>query len=117
MKPTTFKNRNIQFFDISLSDFDDSKIYSLEKKQDDLILESLTLEERMVNYSNDVLGIRVSSVSLPENYNPETRGENEMLNWLQNRIKNKYSSAFNLAKKYEEKLNIKLDQKKPYANQ
>jgi hypothetical protein len=88
-----------------------------EKKED---LESetkiFTLQEQMVNYSNEVLGIKVMSVALPLNYNPETKSETEVINWLQNKVKNNHTSAYILASKYGEKLKVKLEKKEPYTN-
>jgi hypothetical protein len=77
---------------------------------------TFTLEEQMVNYSNEVLGIKVMSVSLPLNYNSEHKSKKEVNNWLQNKIKNNYASAYILASKHGEKLEIKLELKEPYNN-
>lgn len=78
--------------------------------------EIFTLEEQMVNYSNEVLGIKVMSVVLPPNYDPELRKEPQVIDWLQNSVHNNHTSAHILAKKYGEHLEIKLEKKEPYTN-
>ncbi len=60
-----------------------SKSVVFEKKED---LESetkiFTLQEQMVNYSNEVLGIKVMSVALPSNYNPKLRSKKQFTSWF-----------------------------------
>jgi hypothetical protein len=75
-----------------------------------------TLEEEMVNYSNDFLGIKVMSVALPPNYSPAKKTEAQLIDWLQNKVKNNHTKAYLLSLKYGEKLKVKLDQKEPYTN-
>jgi hypothetical protein len=43
---------------------------------------NLTLQERMVNHSKDVLGIKVISVALPSNYNPKLRSKKQFTSWF-----------------------------------
>lgn len=45
------------------------------------------LEEIMIKYSNEVLGIKVRSVFLPENYNKNLKTEKDVIEWLKNRHK------------------------------
>jgi hypothetical protein len=70
----------------------------------------------MVNYSNDFLGIKVMSVALPPNYSPVKKTEAQLIDWLQNKVKNNHTKAYLLSLKYGEKLKVKLDQKEPYVN-
>ena len=86
-----------------------------EKKDDLTEAKILTMEEQMVNYSNEVLGIKVKSVALPFNHNSETKTEAQLIDWLRNRIHNRYSNAYELALKYGEKIKVKTD-KKPLLN-
>ena len=48
---------------------------------------NFSLEEIMIKYSNEVLGIKVSSVFLPENYNKNLKTEKDVIEWLKNRNK------------------------------
>ena len=41
----------------------------------------------MIKYSNEVLGIKVRSVFLPENYNKNLKTEKDVIEWLKNRHK------------------------------
>ena len=87
-----------------------------KKEQVSESLQLFTLEEQMVNYSNEVLSIKVMSVALPPNYNPDTKNEEQVVDWLQNSVHNNHISAHILAKKYGEHLEIKLEKKEPYIN-
>ena len=100
---------------VDLDNFVGSIVFE-RKEQVTETLQKLTLEEQMVNYSNDVLGIKVISVVLPPNYKPEPKSEIEVTDWLQSKVKNNYISAHILAEKYGETLKIKLNQKEPYNN-
>jgi hypothetical protein len=82
-----------------------------EKKEDSTETKIITIEEQMVNYSNEVLGIKVKSVALPLNHSPETKTESQVIHWLRDRIHSRYSTAYELALKYGEKLKVKLDKK------
>ena len=62
----------------------------------------------MVNYSNEVLGIKVISVALPPNYNPAPKTEEEVIDWLQNKVQHRNTVAYRLSLKYEEHLKTKL---------
>jgi hypothetical protein len=75
-----------------------------------------TLEEQMVNYSNEVLGVKVISVALPPNYNPAPKTEEETIDWLQNKVRHRNTIAYRLSLKYGERLKTKLEQKEPYTN-
>jgi hypothetical protein len=86
-----------------------------ERKEDFVEAKNLTLEEQVLNYSNEVLGIKAMSVALPPNYSPEPKTEEQIMNWLRNTIHNRHSSAYALSLKHGEKSKIKLDQKKPYS--
>lgn len=100
---------------VDLDNFVGSIVF--EKKEDTSEnSENFTLEQKMVNYSNEVLGIKVMSVAIPPNYNPELRNEAQAIEWLQDKVKNKHTSAYILASKYGERLKIKLEQKEPYIN-
>ena len=87
-----------------------------EKKEDVSTPKIFTLEEQMVNYSNEVLGIKVMSVALPENFNPNPKSETELLDWLQNKIHHRHTPAYRISLKYGEKLKVKLEKKEPYIN-
>lgn len=88
-----------------------------EKKSDELGVEKeLTVEESLVNYSNQMLNIKVQSVALPPNYSIEPKTEKQLMFWLTNTIKNIHSKAYSLCLKYGEKLRIKSDKKEPYIN-
>lgn len=64
--------------------------------------ENIFLNEKMVNHSNNVLGIQVMSVALPNNYNPELRNENQANAWHK-AIKNSVKKI-NRLKKIQETL-------------
>jgi len=53
---------------------------------------------------------------LPENYNPKLKTETQVLDWLRNKIHSRHSATYVLCLKYEEKTNVKLEQKEPYVN-
>jgi hypothetical protein len=75
----------------------------------------VNLKNEMV-YNNQGLGIQVQSVALPKNYNLNPKTESQVMDWLRNKIHSRYSFAYSMALKYGEKLNLKLEQKKPYNN-
>jgi hypothetical protein len=58
------------------------------------IKQNLKLQEQMTKHSNEVLKIKVYSVALPTNFNPELRTKVQFLDWLQKKIFNKYSYAY-----------------------
>ena len=72
------------------------------------------LEEQLVNFSNEFLGIKVMSVALPISYEPQQKTEEQVIDWLRNTVHSRYSSAYALCLKHDEKLKIKLQQKQPY---
>lgn len=87
-----------------------------EKKENVSETKIFTLEEQMVNYSKEVLGIKVMSVALPKNFSPEPKSETELLDWLQNKINNTHTFTYRIALKYGEKLKVNLEKKEPYNN-
>ena len=87
-----------------------------DKKVDSVISENYNLEEQIVLFSNKVLGVQVQSVVLPPNYLPKPKTETEVMDWLRNKIHNRYSFAYSMGLKYGEKLNLKLEKKEPYNN-
>lgn len=76
----------------------------------------LTLEQRVLYNHQENTKIRVQSVALPPNYSPDIKTEVEVMDWFRNKIHSNWSSAYSLALKYEKKIKIKLEQKKPYSN-
>jgi hypothetical protein len=78
--------------------------------------ENSNLEEEMLRFNKEVLNIQVQSLVLPPRYNPAPKTESQVMNWLRNKIQSRYSYAYSMALKYGEKLNLKLEQKKPYNN-
>ena len=86
-----------------------------DKKVDSVISEDYNLEEQIVLFSNNVLGVQVQSVVLPPNYLPQPKSEAEVMNWLRNKIQSRHSFAYSMSLKYGEKLKIKLEQKEPYS--
>jgi hypothetical protein len=87
-----------------------------DKKEDSSKAKLFTLEEMVVNYSNEVLGIRVMSVALPPNYSAQPKTEAQVIDWLRNRVHSRYTFAYSIALKYGEKLKVKSEQKQPYNN-
>ena len=87
-----------------------------DKKEDSSIIADYNLEEQIVLYSNKVLGVKVQSVVLPPNYLPQPKNEKQVMDWLRNKIHNRYSFAYSMGLKYGEKLNLKLEKKEPYNN-
>ena len=87
-----------------------------DKKVDSVISEDYNLEEQIVLFSNNVLGVQVQSVVLPPNYLPQPKTEAEVMDWLRNKIQSRHSFAYSMSLKYGEKLKIKLEQKEPYSN-
>lgn len=87
-----------------------------EKKEEVSEPKIFTLEEQMVNHSNEVLGIKVMSVALPKNYDPAPKTEVQLFNWFENKLNHKHSFAYRMSLKYGEKLKIKLEKKEPYNN-
>ena len=86
------------------------------KKEDSSINIDYNLEEQIVLFSNKVLGVQIQSVVLPPNYLPQPKTEEEVMNWLRDRIQNNWSYAYSMSLKYAEKLKLKLDKKQPYNN-
>lgn len=80
-----------------------------DKKEDSSKAKLFTLEEMVVKYSNEVLGIRVMSVALPTNYSAQPKTEAQVIDWLRDRIHSRYTFAYQIALKYGEKLNIKSE--------
>jgi hypothetical protein len=58
-----------------------------------------TLEEELVCRHREVLKIKVQSVALPTNYNPAPKTEEQIMDWLRNKINNNYSSAYSISLK------------------
>jgi hypothetical protein len=87
-----------------------------DKKEDSSIIPDYNLEEQIVLFSNKVLGVQVQSVALPPNYLPQPKNETQVMDWLRNKIYNRYSFAYSMGLKYGEKLNLKLEKKEPYNN-
>ena len=87
-----------------------------DKKEDSSIIANYNLEEQIVLFSNKVLGVQVQSVALPPNYLPQPKNETQVMDWLRNKIYNRYSFAYSMGLKYGEKLNLKLEKKEPYNN-
>ena len=87
-----------------------------DKKEDSSISVDYNLEEQIVLFSNKVLGVQVQSVALPPNYLPQPKNETQVMDWLRNKIHNRYSFAYSMGLKYGEKLNLKLEKKEPYNN-
>jgi hypothetical protein len=85
-----------------------------EKKETITETKIFTLEEQMTNYSNEVAGIKVTSVSLPPNYDPTPKTETQLLNWLENKLNHRNTFAYRMSLKYGEKLMVKLEKKEPY---
>ena len=85
-----------------------------DKKDEPQESKIFTLEEQMVNHTNEVLGVKVMSVSLPPNYDPTPKTEAQLLNWLENRLHHRNTFAYRMSLKYGEKLKLKLDIKEPY---
>lgn len=86
-----------------------------EKKNDFSIDTTYNLEEQIVLFSNKVLGLKVQSVALPDNFTNELKTEAQVLHWLRNKIHNRHSSAYVLALKYGEKLKVKLPENSKYT--
>lgn len=88
------------------------------EKQDKAISvsQTLILEEQLLHTRQKILKIKVKTVALPPNYNPNPKTEVQVMDWLRNRVNNNYSFAYSIALKYEEKLKLKLEQKEPYIN-
>ena len=85
-------------------------------KKEDSSSTDYNLEEQILLYSNNVFGIKIQSVALPPNYLPQPKTEEQVMNWLRNRIQNNWSYAYSMSLKYAEKLKLKLDKKQPYNN-
>jgi hypothetical protein len=73
-----------------------------------------SLEEQMINHSNEVEGIKVISVYLPPNYDPTPKTETQLIDWLENKLNHRNTFAYRMCLKYGEKLKIKLEKKEPY---
>ena len=71
-----------------------------DKKEDYDEPKTFTTEEQMVNFSNEVLGIQVMSLSLPNNYSPQPKTEVEVMAWLRDKIHNRHSFAYSISLKY-----------------
>ena len=79
-----------------------------DKKVDSSISENYNLEEQIVLFSNNVLGVKVQSVVLPNDFPNEPKTEAPVLDWLRNKVHNIHIPAYVLATKYGEKIRIKL---------
>jgi hypothetical protein len=86
-----------------------------EKKNDSSIDLAYNLEEQIVLFSNNVLGLKVQSVALPKNFTNQPKTEAQVLHWLRNKIHNRHSSAYVLALKYGEKLKVQLPENSKYT--
>lgn len=90
--------------------------FIFNKKEDSSESKLYTLEEQLVNFSNEVLGIKVMSVALPISYQCQQKTETQLIDWLSNTVQSRYTSAYELCLKYENKFKFKSDQKQPYSN-
>jgi len=88
--------------------------YIFDKKEDSSEAKLFTLEKQLVNFSNEVLGIKVMSVALPIGYTVQPKTEEQVIDWLSNTVQSRYTSAYAMCLKYEERLKIKLNQKSIY---
>jgi len=87
-----------------------------DKKEDYSQPKTFTLEEQVVNYSNEVLGIKVMSVALPPNYTGQPKTEAQVMDWLRNKVHSRHTFSYSIALKYGEKVKIKSEKKQPYNN-
>ena len=85
-----------------------------DKKDEPQEAKIFTLEEQMINYSNEVAGIKVTSVSLPPNYDPTPKTETQLLGWMENKLNHRNTFAYRMSLKHGEKLIVKLEKKEPY---
>jgi hypothetical protein len=93
-----------------------SNIVFEKKEESNSLSEKLTLEQERLHKHQKLLKLQVQSVALPPNYSPAPKTEAQVMDWLRNTVKSRYSSAYALCLKYGEKLKIKLNQKEPYTN-
>jgi hypothetical protein len=86
-----------------------------DKKNDSDIDVVYNLEEQLVLFSNNVLGVKVQSVALPNNFTNEPKTEAQVLDWLRNKIHNLHSLAYVLTMKYDEKIKTQLPLNSKYT--
>lgn len=60
-------------------------------KQEDSEAKLYSLEEQLVNFSNEVLGIKVMSVALPIGYTVQPKTEEQVIDWLRNTVQSRYT--------------------------
>jgi hypothetical protein len=63
-------------------------------------VQTISLEQGMVDNFNSILGIKVNSVALPPNYKNRPKTEAETLDWLFNKVKNTDAFAYTIRLKY-----------------
>ena len=61
-----------------------------------------TMEEAFVTRQRETFGIKVASVAFPPNFTGDFRNENEVCDWLQNKVFSTKLAHHNHAKKYKD---------------
>lgn len=70
---------------LELNDFKGNIVFEKKEQENS---ENLSLQEQMIKYQNEVLGIQVISVALPPNFNPEMRNKSKGIDWHQKIVQN-----------------------------
>lgn len=58
----------------------------------------ITMQERFVKHQRETLGIKVSSVVFPTNFTDDFKDENDVCDWLQNKVFSTEITHYNYAK-------------------
>ena len=58
----------------------------------------ITMQERFVNRKKDIFGIKVSSVVFPLSFTGDFKDENDVCDWLQNKVFSTTLAHYNYAK-------------------
>lgn len=61
-----------------------------------------TMEEAFVKHQRETIGIMVASVAFPPNFTGDLRTENQVCDWLQNKVFSTKVAHYNYAKKYKD---------------
>ena len=93
----TYKLKKIKTFDI---DENFKKVLIFEPKR--IKQAEIIMQKRFVKHQRETLGIKVSSVAFPPNFTGDFKDENDVCDWLQNKVFSTTLAHYNYVKKNED---------------
>ena len=87
------KTKNMKTFEID-ENFKKVLIFEPKRIKD----AEITMQERFVKHQRETLGIKVTSVVFPPNFTGDFKDENDVCDWLQNKVFSTERAYYNYAK-------------------